>query len=119
MNYFDTLAASGLPAYAQDNGWTPTPGRGGITVYHGYFRALGLRWQGRVTKNAWGELQFEINNPPITYIRQSEWAGCFHALQDGWMWITFSLQPTDVDSGVAAVNKILKSVYENRTRYYV
>lgn len=109
-----------LPAYAQDHGWTPTRSFDGSTTYRGYFRALGLRWEGRIRETLWGEREFEINNPPIAYIRQSEWAGCFHALQGTWMWITFSRQPTDVDSGIAAVNKILKSVFTNRTlaRYY-
>lgn len=112
MNLFYTPPV--LKSYSQDMGWTPRPATDGGITYEGYYRALGLRWRGRVTQTAWGALQFEIHNPPITYIRQSQWAGCFHPMTGDWMWITFRRHPTDVDSGVAAVNKILKSVYENR-----
>lgn len=105
-----------LPTYAQDHGWIPRRTIDGIT-HEGYYRANGLRWEGRVKESRWGELQFEINNPPLTYIRQSPWAGCFHAMTGTWMWITFLRQPTDISSGVAAVNKILKSVFANRQQY--
>lgn len=103
-----------LPSYAQDHGWTPQRSWDGTITYTGYFRITGLRWEGRVTQQRNGSLHFEINNPPIAYIRDSEWAGCFHALQGKWMWVTFKRQPPDIDSGIAAINKILKSVYEHR-----
>jgi hypothetical protein len=102
-----------LPSYAQDQGWTTRYEPDGSLLHEGYFRALGLRWEGRVHQTMWGMLMFEINNPPLTYIRLSPWAGCFHALQGLWMWITFSKQPADVDSGIAAVNKLLKHVYDD------
>ena len=109
--------AQRLPTYSQDMGWTRKPTVDGTVTYEGFYRANGLRWPGLVHQTPWGALQFEIHNPPLAYIRQSQWAGCFHAMTGNWMWITFLRQPTDVDSGIAAVNKILKSVYNNRHAY--
>lgn len=87
--------------YSVENGWQ----RSGDS-WTGFFRANGMRWPGRVRVNS-GEPSFFIKNPPIAFIRSSEWSGCFHGAGDGWYAVNVYGDEFDVDSGIAAINKVL------------
>ena len=95
--------------YAQDMGWAVKALPDGM-VYRGYFRAKGLRWQGQIQCAPDGRILVFIENPPLGFIRSTEWAGCFHATSTGkWFQVTFKpyAPAKDVDGAIAAVNKIL------------
>ena len=90
--------------------------------------ARGLRPAGLAIKVPDGRVFFFIHNPPIGFIRESRWAGCFHQLSnvgpvhalfrtvigkpvDGWYYITFAHAetPQGPDEGIAGVNRVLNS----------
>ncbi len=101
--------------FSRDLGWTSEAQREGGTVHRGFFRATGLRWQGYVRQKS-GKLDFFVLNPPIQMIRDTQFSGCFHARNDGWWFIGFRPEalPPDVDSGIAAVQHVLKTAFEKR-----
>jgi hypothetical protein len=100
--------------YAQDLGWKKQMSANG-TVYTGHYRAAGLRYDGWIL---WREKrpEFFILKPPIDLLRDTDYAGCFHARNDGWWLITFKPYdvPADVASGIAAIHKTLRKAFELR-----
>lgn len=109
------LATVGSRTLAQDSGWSVLPhAETGGVQHDGFFHAAGQRWRGAVIENA-GFRSFRILQPPIGYIRGTQWEGCFHAIgRDGWWQITFVpiLEPKDVDSGLVAITKILQQCFK-------
>jgi len=101
-------------AYAQDLGWrTEWTAQG--TIYIGYYRAPGLRYEGWVDDNR-GKLQFYIRKPPINLLHDTDFGGCFHPRNNDWWLITFKPYdlPADLSSGVAAIQKALRRAFEVR-----
>ncbi len=100
--------------YAQDMGWKPTR-RPGYILHEGHFRTVGLRWRG-FARECSGSFDFYIFDPPIGFVRNSQWAGCFHLGDGRWYHITFvpGQQPKDLDSGIAAINKVLSRSLRSR-----
>src|SRR5690349_17233710 len=101
--------------YDQDLGWARKETMDG-TVYTGYFRAVGLRYEGWILQQR-KSLQFYILKPPIQLLRDTEFGGCFHAQNDGWWLIAFKPYhaPRDASSGIAAVQKALLRAFQLRT----
>lgn len=109
------LPRSGVRTFSRDLGWTSEFQCDGSKVHRGLFMAVGLRWQGYVHQKS-GKLEFFIQNPPIQMIRDTEFSGCFHARNDGWWFIGFKPEalPADLDSGIAAVQHVLRTAFERR-----
>lgn len=114
-SHFQNRTAVPVRTYARELGWTSQPSREAGTIHRGYFRALGLRWDGYVYQTSKG-LDFYILNPPIQLIRDTDFSGCFHAANDGWWRITFKpyALACDLDSGVAAIQHVLLNAFQVR-----
>jgi hypothetical protein len=95
--------------FAQDMGWKSQLGTGGRTEYTGFFQACSLRWKGFIYQELDNTLDFYILNPPVGLLRHTDYAGCFHARNDGWYLITFKpyAKPINVDSGISAIQRAL------------
>lgn len=115
LRRIQSRAAPPIRTYARELGWTSQPSREGGTIHQGYYRALGLRWDGYVHQTFKG-LDFFILNPPIQLIRDTNFGGCFHARNDGWWLVAFKpdAKPSDLDSGVAAIQHVLLNAFEVR-----
>jgi hypothetical protein len=102
--------------YSDDLGWK-TQQTSDQFVYTGYYRVVGLRFDGyiRESKNG-GQLYFFVRKPPIQLIRDTEFAGCFHARNDDWFLVGFKdrAQPKDVNSGIAAIQRVLLKAFRVR-----
>ena len=102
--------------YAQELGWTARRD-GKSAVYSGHYRARGIRYEGWIVTKSGGKLLFYILNPPLALLRETEFGGCFHFNNDDWWLIGFHPgdQPTDVCSGIAAIQKALMEAFNVRT----
>src|SRR5437868_5989454 len=87
--------------YAQELGWKSKSGpTADSAVYSGYYRAAGLRYQGWVLQQTNGKLLFYILKPPISLLRKTQFAGCFHFRNDEWWLIGF--RPDAVPADLAS-----------------
>jgi len=101
----------------QELGWRSSPA-GDVVQFSGQFRLAGLRYDGYVRQELGGRLSFYIHNPPIVWLRETEYGGCFHPRDDGWWLVSFKPHevPADASSGVAAIQIALVAAFATRTR---
>jgi hypothetical protein len=104
-----------LKVYAEELGWQSRTTNDGL-VHTGNYRAAGLKYSGWILEKVGGKFQFFIHNPPIKLLRSTDFAGCFHACNDGWYLIAFKPHsvPAEISSGIAAVQKALRNAFEVR-----
>lgn len=103
--------------YRQQLGWQSRES-GDDLIFTGQYRVSGLRYDGWVRRDASRKLSFFIRNPPIEWLRDTEYGGCFHPRNDGWWLIGFKPNdtPADVSSGIAAIQKALGCAFEIRAQ---
>ena len=114
LSWLRNFTTSSVRTYARELGWASKPSPPG-TVHTGYYRAVGLRWQGHVYQTS-KALDFYILKPPVDLIRDTDFGGCFHARNDGWWLVAFRPEaiPPDLDSGVAAIQYVLAKAFQVR-----
>lgn len=113
LTYERAIAVS--PTYVEDMGWAPR--RDDALISDGSFRIpCGFEWQGIARRGVSGQCEFFIKNPPIPYLRQTRWGGCFHSQGEGWYLVGVHAVNnhgpiTDISSGIASINDILAQTY--------
>jgi len=101
--------------FDQQLGWVQERTAEGV-VYQGLYRAVGLRYTGWILKRADGTFLFHILKPPITLLRDTEYEHCFRPRNSGWWLVDFqpAAEPVDVSSGIAAIQKALRTAFHTR-----
>lgn len=106
-----------IRVYSDDLGWQRQRTAEGI-VHSGTYRGPAVRYSGWILEDN-DTLAFYIYKPPINLLRDTEYGQCFHPQKDGdWWLIGFRpyARPADVSSGIAAIQKALRTAFTTRLR---
>jgi hypothetical protein len=76
----------------------------GIPEWRGYYRTRFGSFKGKIEPSTPPKLY--IHNPPAALRRHSHWP-CFTPRNDGWYSIHFSIVPTDWDSAILTIERLL------------
>lgn len=106
-----------LSTLASDEGWRAVANK---NEFRGQFRVRRYCWDAYATRDSQGRFWFFMKDAPKTYVDGSEWAGCFRYKGDGWsqvdVWDVSGRRIDDLNSGVAAINQILRTTFERAGR---
>lgn len=107
-------------SFAEVNGWKRVGSGFSGARYEGYFRAKGYRWRGEALRKLDGFVDMFIWSPPMSTVRASRFAACFHPTETRNRWMVnvndgnTHIKTKDLNAGVAAVNQMLHEIFVPR-----
>lgn len=105
-----TMVKRSQAPYWREQGWQESP-----SAFKGFYRTPCGEFRGEIKKGFGHNHEYYIVNPPSELRRHPHWV-CFLHRGNGRYLLHFSRRPKDVDSGIMAMERMIRESFERYGR---